>query len=287
MALMTAKSNRAHLDQAGIQATDSVAQAKQAAKLKQASRMFESYFLQQLMKEMRKTVGKSGLISGGKGEEMFTDMLDQAQSDRATAVRSMGIAELIERQMTRDKTKSPAAERMKLPGNQVAQGQNLPAAGALRTPSYFRSGYQRRSGSDEAASGGLIMPVNGEVSSAFGSRIHPVSGEVREHQGVDLAAPLGAPVKAARAGRVSFAGELGDYGKLVVVTHDDGSSAYYGHLDTMEVSVGQRVAQGQGLAAVGQTGLTTGPHLHFEIRDSSGRAQDPLPRLARGLNQSA
>lgn len=287
MALMTAKSSHPPLDRTGAQAADLATQAKQAAKLKQASRMFESYFLQQLMKEMRKTVGKSGLINGGKGEEMFTDLMDQAQSDRATAVRSMGIAQLIERQMTRDKTKSPAAERMKLPGNTGGQGQNLPAAGSLKTPSYFRSGYQRRSGSGEAGSSELIMPVSGEVTSTFGSRVHPISGDVREHQGVDLAAPQGAPVKAARAGRVSFAGEYGDYGNLVVVTHDDGSSAYYGHLDTMEVGVGQTVAQGQGLATVGQTGLTTGPHLHFEIRDSSGRAQDPLPQLARSLNQRA
>lgn len=288
MALMTTKSTRAFMGAAPAQAPDSASQARQAAKLKQASRMFESYFLQQLMKEMRKTVSKGGLISGGKGEEMFNDLMDQAQSDRATAVRSMGIADLIERQMTRDKVKSPGAERMKLPANQAEQGQNLPNTGALRPPSYFSSGYQRRSSASVAgAAGDLIMPVSGEVTSTFGSRVHPVSGELREHQGVDLAAPLGSPVRAASAGRVSFAGELGDYGNLVVVTHDDGSSAYYGHLDAMNVSQGQRVAQGQGLATVGQTGLTTGPHLHFEIRDSSGRAQDPLPQLARGLDRSA
>lgn len=288
MALMTASSTRAFMDLAQAQATDSAAQLKQAAKLKQASRMFESYFLQQLMKEMRKTVSKSGLISGGKGEEMFTDMLDQAQSDRASAVRSMGIADMIERQMTRDKVKSPAAEGMKLPGDAAQQGQNLPNTGTLKTPSYFRSGYQKRASTGESsANGDLVMPVSGEVTSTFGARVHPVSGEVREHQGVDLAAPEGSPVRAARAGRVSFAGEFGDYGNLVVVTHDDGSSAYYGHLETMNVSAGQNVSQGQGLATVGQTGLTTGPHLHFEIRDSSGRAQDPLPQLARSLNQSA
>jgi|GEM_PF-2342166 murein DD-endopeptidase MepM/ murein hydrolase activator NlpD len=288
MALMTAKSTRAFLNSAPAQAPDSAAQARQTAKLKQASRMFESYFLQQLMKEMRKTVGKGGLIGGGKGEEMFTDLMDQAQADRASAARSMGVADLIERQMTRDKVQRPGAERMKLPGDEAQQGQNLPNPGTLKTPSYFRSGYQRRfSASDASAVGDLIMPVSGEVTSTFGARVHPVSGELREHQGVDLAAPLGAPVRAARAGRVSFAGELGDYGNLVVVAHDDGSSAYYGHLDAMNVRQGQRVAQGQGLATVGQTGLTTGPHLHFEIRDGSGQAQDPLPQLVRGLNQSA
>lgn len=288
MSLMTASSTRAFMDLAQAQAMDSATQVKQAAKLKQASRMFESYFLQQLMKEMRKTVSKSGLISGGKGEEMFTDMLDQAQSDRASSVRSMGIAELIERQMTRDKVKSPGAERMKLPGGEGQQGQNLPNTGSLKAPAYFRSGYQKHASANLSNAGGdLIMPVSGEVTSTFGSRVHPVSGEVREHQGVDLAAPEGSPVRAARAGRVSFAGEFGDYGNLVVVTHEDGTSAYYGHLETMNVAQGQNVTQGQGLATVGQTGLTTGPHLHFEIRDSSGRAQDPLPQLARSLNQSA
>ena len=286
MALMTASSNRPWLDLAAAQSTDLEAKVKQAAKLKQASRMFEAHFIQQLMKEMRKTVGKGGLISGGKAEEMFTDMLDQAQSDRATAARSMGVADLIEKQMSRDRVKSPSAEGMKLPDGRGEQGQNLPASGSLKPPAYFRSGYQRRASANSAA-GDLIMPVSGELTSTFGSRVHPVSGEVREHQGVDLAAPLGTQVRAARAGRVSFAGEMGDYGKLVVVTHADGTSAYYGHLDSMAVGEGQSVAQGQGLATVGQTGLTTGSHLHFEIRDSSGQAQDPLPQLARSLDQSA
>lgn len=124
----------------------------------------------------------------------------------------------------------------------------------------------------------FIRPLWGRITSRFGPRIHPIFGTPDFHTGVDFAVPEGTPVHAAASGVVSFAGERGGYGLLVVVEHRGGFSTYYGHLSKILVEVGQYVEQGQVIALSGNTGLSTGPHLHFEIR-RQGRPIDPLPWL--------
>jgi murein DD-endopeptidase MepM/ murein hydrolase activator NlpD len=86
---------------------------------------------------------------------------------------------------------------------------------------------------------------------------------------------------------VTFAGQSGDYGNLIIVEHQGGASTYYAHLQSLGVKAGQAVEQGQRIGAVGSTGLATGPHLHFEVRDPLGRPVDPQPLLAKGLNLAA
>ena len=104
------------------------------------------------------------------------------------------------------------------------------------------------------------------------------------HTGVDLAAPTGAPVTAAARGTVSFAADDGPYGNKVVVTHDDGSETWYAHLDSISVTVGQRVANTAVLGTVGSTGNVTGSHLHLELRPGGGAPVDPVAGLAaRGV----
>jgi murein DD-endopeptidase MepM/ murein hydrolase activator NlpD len=122
---------------------------------------------------------------------------------------------------------------------------------------------------------GLLWPARGALSSGFGLRRHPIFGVVRMHNGVDIAAPWGTPVRAAAPGTVLFAGWFGGYGKLVVLDHGGGVTTLYGHLSSIGVVVGQRVALGQVIGRVGSTGYSTGPHLHFEIR-VDGRPVDPL-----------
>ena len=117
----------------------------------------------------------------------------------------------------------------------------------------------------------LIKPITGTITSRFGS-ISSVRSSA--HTGLDIAASAGSAIKAAASGTVTFSGYKGSYGYLVVVTHSNGVQTYYGHCSKLYVSAGQTVSQGQTIAAVGSTGNSTGPHLHFEIR-VNGVAYNP------------
>lgn len=123
------------------------------------------------------------------------------------------------------------------------------------------------------------------ISSGYGVRNHPVTRAVRHHSGIDLAAPAGAPIRAIRGGLVIFADSLGPYGNLVVIDHGDGFISRYGHCEKLKALIGQRVTAGQVIATVGQTGRTTGPHLHFEVL-LNGKPFDP-DRLIPGLGAEA
>jgi murein DD-endopeptidase MepM/ murein hydrolase activator NlpD len=106
------------------------------------------------------------------------------------------------------------------------------------------------------------------ISSGFGMRRHPILGYGRMHQGVDFAAPTGTPVYAAGDGRISFAGTRGGYGTTIVINHTGGTSTLYAHLSAIQRGLrpGSAVRQGQVIGRVGSTGMSTGPHLHFEVR---------------------
>jgi murein DD-endopeptidase MepM/ murein hydrolase activator NlpD len=117
------------------------------------------------------------------------------------------------------------------------------------------------------------------VTSGFGMRIHPLQQNWRAHRGVDYAAPVGTPVRTVGDGVVEFAGPQNGYGNTIEIRHGSGRTTLYAHLSKIDVRRGQRVAQGQRIGAVGMTGWTTGPHLHFEFR-INGQHQDPL-RVAK------
>lgn len=117
----------------------------------------------------------------------------------------------------------------------------------------------------------LIKPVTGTISSRFGARSRIRSSV---HTGLDIATSNGTPIKVAASGTVTWAGYKGSYGNLVVVTHSNGVQTYYGHCSKLYVQAGQTVSQGETIAAVGSTGNSTGPHLHFEIR-VNGVAYNP------------
>ena len=117
-----------------------------------------------------------------------------------------------------------------------------------------------------------VRPISGgTITSRFGERSSIRSSA---HTGLDLAAPSGTPIKAAASGTVIFSGTSGSYGKIVKIKCDNGYEMWYAHCSKLYVSVGQRVSAGDKIAAVGSTGNSTGPHLHFEIR-KNGKALNP------------
>ena len=110
------------------------------------------------------------------------------------------------------------------------------------------------------------LPVNGRISSDFGWRIDPFDGKRRFHNGVDIAAPEGTPVKAVETGKVIFSGKEKGYGNLIILEHLNGYRTYYAHLKEVKVHKGEIIGKNEIIGNVGMTGRATGPHLHFEIR---------------------
>lgn len=137
---------------------------------------------------------------------------------------------------------------------------------------------QLRSGSGGAAPGQLLRPVSAPITSPFGPRVHPILGTVRIHTGIDFGAGYGTPIKAAGSGTVVTAGVMGGYGNVVVVDHGGGLATLYAHQSSLAVGYGAGVSAGEVVGYVGSSGQSTGPHLHWEVRDH-GTPVDPMNYL--------
>lgn len=133
--------------------------------------------------------------------------------------------------------------------------------------------------SKEGVSGTFIRPIQGRITSPFGWRIHPIFKSRTFHSGIDIAGPFNGQVKASNSGTVIFVGWYGGYGKVVMIDHGringESVTTLYAHLNSFNVSKGQRVTKGQVIAKEGTTGYSTGPHVHFEVR-LNGKPQNPL-----------
>ena len=126
---------------------------------------------------------------------------------------------------------------------------------------------------------GLIWPSDARyITSPFGNRDQPTAGASTNHKGVDIGARWYSKVYAAQSGKVIQAGWNGGYGKSVTIHHGHGVSTLYAHLDSYNVRVGQQVSRGQVIGKCGSTGISTGPHIHYEVR-INGVQIDPLPYL--------
>ena len=137
----------------------------------------------------------------------------------------------------------------------------------------------------QISASGWARPSGGYISSHYGPRIHPIYGTARLHAGIDLATPCGRPVYAASSGRISYSGWLGTSGNFIRVTHSDGYTTGYAHLQSgsLYVKLGETVVTGQLIARIGTTGGSTGCHLHLETRKNMV-SQDPYPFfLNRGI----
>lgn len=185
---------------------------------------------------------------------------DQAQLDRDSA----NLTRLIQQRIT-EQQQAEAIARL----NRMA---------ALRIPGQFGSPSAGEPKILKLPGGILATPVEALITSGFGWRVHPILGYGRQHNGIDFGASYGTTVRSAHAGTVVVAGTFGGYGNTVVIDRGDGLSTLYGHNSELYVRVGQTVQKGEAIAAVGSTGLSTGPHLHFEVREN-GNPVDPVPYL--------
>ena len=124
----------------------------------------------------------------------------------------------------------------------------------------------------------FVKPTSGRLTSGFGYRIHPILKKRRMHKGIDIVSGYGSNVKAAMGGVVTYSGQMGSYGNLVVIDHQNGFETRYAHNSRLKVKKGEKVRQGQTIALVGNTGRSNGTHLHFEIW-KNGEAIDPAHYL--------
>jgi murein DD-endopeptidase MepM/ murein hydrolase activator NlpD len=236
---------------------------KQKNELKKVSQEFESLFIAQLLKVMRETIEESGLMEGGFGKSIYTDLFDQEVA-RSMAKRGvLGISDLLYKNLS-DKN------------SQVGQPTSTNPAPSNEAPAQTSPADSGTSGKPEPEISDLQLPVQAPVSSGFGMRNDPFSHQATFHKGVDLAAPDGTKVVAALPGTVISAGYDTGYGNNVLIQHSGGLQTRYGHLGSVNVKAGDVVDSESVLGTVGNTGRSTGSHLHFEVT-RMGKPVDPLP----------
>lgn len=175
------------------------------------------------------------------------------------------------------------------PSDIAAQGKLIPSyAESIQDYDFLRSANalallsspSRRFRSSGASIPNL-WPVDGRLTGSFGMRLDPFSGEDQEfHKGVDISAIAGTPIRVTADGIVGFADMFSGYGRLVVINHGSGIETWYAHLSRFYVHTGQEVRRGDFLGAVGSSGRTTAPHLHYEVR-VNGRPTNPYQYLAK------
>lgn len=241
---------------------------------------FEGMLLLQMVRQMRQSMLMDEEEDTGLGNATMTDTFDVEFANYLAKQGGIGLSKAIEQQMERsEKGKADAAALKALEGTD-AQPAAMPLekppsplplsadkrveghASALQNeiPPFLGEGGQ---GGEGLAA--LSLPLDSDTSSAFGWRADPLRGRRKFHNGVDLRAAYGTEVPTAAPGKVTFAGERGAYGLLVVVEHPNGVETRYAHLSSTAVQPGDSVAVGQTIGRVGSSGRSTGPHLHFEV----------------------
>jgi murein DD-endopeptidase MepM/ murein hydrolase activator NlpD len=155
-----------------------------------------------------------------------------------------------------------------------AEAGRLLQAAEIRERSFVELVEQLRGKSERLASTPSVWPARGWLTSGFGRRVSPFTGKPHLHLGIDIAAARGTGILAPARGRVAFVGMRGALGRTLEIDHGFGVTTIYGHCDAIHVKPGQHVERGQWVAAIGNSGRSTGPHLHYGIK-VGGRAVDP------------
>lgn len=256
--------------EARIKAVRGLPDEKFESELKAASQEFEAVFIAYLLKIMRDTIEESGLMDGGFGKSIYTELFDQEVSLTIARRGMLGISDLLYQNLSSDRSRNKNGEAPTESSRDPAFESQGPAYSEIEKPNQLQD-Y----GSELPD---IQLPVQGPVSSAFGPREDPFSHQLKFHKGIDIAAFEGMKVIPALPGRVIYAGYEKGYGKTVLIQHTRGIQTRYGHLGAINVKEGDFISSGGVLGVVGTTGRSTGPHLHFEVM-RSGRHVDPLLEL--------
>jgi murein DD-endopeptidase MepM/ murein hydrolase activator NlpD len=231
----------------------------------EAAKAFEAYLVGFLASQMRSSVKGGPFTEGAAG--MFADMFDQEIGKRVAEAGGFGLQEAVQRSLEGR-------------GGGVGREGGIAAHAIANASSRNALPHVHEDGLIDRAIDAVEGVVH-RVTSGFGPRARPIGAGTEVHPGVDLGAPAGTPVRAVKDGVVRYAGARGGYGNCVIIDHGDGTETRYAHCDTLGVAAGAAVRAGDDIATVGSTGLSTGPHLHFELR-VKGVAVDPGALLEGG-----
>jgi murein DD-endopeptidase MepM/ murein hydrolase activator NlpD len=238
--------------------SDTQAAAARRAKVIELAEQFESMLLSQMLRQMRQSMlsDDEGGDQLGFGSKTMTDTVDSQLAQTLSRSSRLGLSDFIVRAF--DRQVQPAQGPVVSSGNGPEAVQPEPAPAS-------------KPAAVEAAS--PAVPT-GQVSSGFGWRTDPIDGQRRFHSGTDVKMAYGQDVKAAARGQVAFVGNRGGYGLTIVVDHGGGVETRYAHLSSAPLKQGDLVEPGQVIAQAGNSGRSTGPHLHFEVLNH-GQAVDP------------
>ncbi len=211
---------------------------ERSSELKKAITDFEAIFINQMLKSMRSTIVKSGLIDESNSEKIYTSLMDAELSKFIAADSGIGLYKVLASQLGDE---YEGTEEAKAPPVTPWLRERLEEIGRLR------------------------FPTSGPVISGFGMRKDPLMGGMRFHHGIDIAARAGELVFPVSDGEVIFSGKKEGYGNVVEVRHSNGYVTRYAHNSGNVVKPGDSVRTGEPIARVGTSGRSTGPHLHFEV----------------------
>lgn len=230
-----------------------------------AAHEFEGFMLGQMYKSMYNSVQKSELFGSGKQTEIFMGMyIDEASKMMSQGAQSSSLSAMLIKQYEQ---KFGAAQGQTVNDDDGQPTQENALWGRMMP-------FIQKLGEFKGRIKNMIENLSNRISSSYGERIHPISGREQFHHGVDIALADGTDVRSPLPGRVIFAGPNGGYGNFVAVDHGQGWVTQYAHLSEISVKNGDPVKISDLLGKVGSTGVSTGPHLHFEVvRD--GKTVDP------------
>ncbi len=222
------------------------------------------------LEEARNVVDRERADIAEKEDTVHTTVIDlQEQSDELVALRGAQAdqkAQSLAARQEKSSTLAGVKDDLAVLRRQEAQ---------LLAESRQLSGVITDWGGGGGGTGDMIRPVAGVITSPFGWRMHPILHYRKFHTGVDFGVGYGSPIHAADSGTVIYATWMGGYGNVIIVNHGAGISTLYAHQSALLVGVGSSVSRGQVIGRVGSTGLSTGPHLHFEVR-VNGNPVDPM-----------
>jgi murein DD-endopeptidase MepM/ murein hydrolase activator NlpD len=253
--------------------------AARRAKVVEMAQQFEAMLLTQMLRQMRQSMLTEDKEDLGFGTQSMTDTVDSALATSMSKSSRLGVSDFIVRAFERQT--QAAAGSPAVPAQMASEAAGTPAGAPARLPVIVAPIETRDPGVPT-----VVAPAvpPGSVTSAFGWRQDPITGRSRFHSGTDVRMAYGQDVRVPAGGTVAFVGNKSGYGLTVIVDHGNGVETRYAHLSSSPIRQGDVVESGQVIAQSGNSGRSTGPHLHFEVL-SKGQAVDP--RSGAGLLASA